>query len=244
MRASALARVALHHGRDEVVERRAAAPLAIRSSGGRVLLASTAATPVGGDELDVHVVVDAGATAVVGSVAAMMLWPGPRGAGSLLRTRCDVGADGHLDLAPEPTVSVVGSRHRSNTSVFLAGGATCRLVEELSLGRTGELSGDVELSLRVEREGSLLVRHDECFGPGHPGSVTSVGVGAARHVVAAVLVGVAAGESRAVIEPGRAIGWLPVADDAVMVFAVGGDRPTVMALLAQVTPEVLISGRT
>ena len=242
MRASALARVAHHQGRDQLVERRASSPLAIRSSGGRVLLASTAAAPVGGDELDVHVVVDQGATAAVGSVAAMLVWPGPHGAASMLRTRCDVAAGGHLDLAPEPTVSVVGSRHRSLTRVQLAGGATCRVVEEVSLGRTGEPSGDLELSLRVERESTVLVHHDERFGPGSPGSLTSVGVGAARHVVSAVLVGVGAGDPRVVVEPNRAVGWLPIADDAVLVLAVGGDRPSVRALLAEVAPEVL-SGR-
>ena len=243
MRASALARVAHHHGYDAVVERRASSPLAIRSSGGRVLLASTAATPVGGDELDVHVVVEEGATADVGSVAAMVVWPGPHGAASMLRTRCDVMAGGHLDLAPEPTVSVIGSRHRSITQVQLAASASCRLVEEVSLGRTGEPAGDLRLSLRVEREGSVLVHHDECFGPGWPGSLTSVGVGAARHVVSAVLVGVTAGDSRTVVEPGRAVGWLRVADDVVVVLAVGGDRPAVRALLAEVAPEVLLSGR-
>ena len=243
MRATALARVAHHHGRDQVVERRAASPLAIRSCGGRVLLASTAAAPVGGDELDLHIVVDEGATADVGSVAAMMAWPSPHGAVSMLRTRCDVAAGGHLDLAPEPTISVAASRHRSIARVQLAVGATCRVVEEVSLGRTGESSGDLELSLRVERGGSVLVHHDERYGPGSSGFLTSVGVGAARHAVSAVLVGVRTGDSRVVVEPGRAVSWLPVADDAVMVLAVGGDRPSVRALLAQITPEVLLSGR-
>lgn len=241
MHASAVARVAQCHGRDEVVERRAASPLAIRTSGGRLLLASTAATPVGGDRLDVRIVVDPGATADVGSVAAMVVWPGPDGAASLLRTTCDVGAGGHLDVAPEPTVTVVGSRHRSIARVLLAAGATCRLVDEVSLGRTGEPPGDLALSLRVERDGVPLVHHDERFG--HAGATTSVGVGAARHVVTAVLVGPDAGAPRVVVEPDRAVSWMPVADDAVVVMALGRDRPAVLALLARVAPEVLVSGR-
>lgn len=243
MRASALARVSLHHGRDEVIERRAASPLAVRSSGGRVVLASTAATPVGGDELDVRIVVDDGATADVGSVAAMVVWPGPDGAASTVWTRCEVGRGGHLDLAPEPTVSVTGSRHRSITRVDLAADATCRVVDEVSLGRTGEPPGRLDLSVRVRRAGSVLVHHDERFGPGTTGGRTSVGVGAARHVVSAVLVGVDAGTARVAVEPGRAAGWLPVADDAVVVLAVGSDRPAVWALLADLAPEVTVSGR-
>lgn len=206
-----------------------------------MLLASTAATPVGGDELDVSIVVDAEATADVGSVAAMVVWPGPDGAGSVLQTNCDVATGGHLDWCPEPTISVVGSRHRSITRVRLAAGATCRIVEEVSLGRTGELPGDLSASLRVERAGSVLVHHDERFGPHHPGCTTSVGVGAARHVVSAVLVGVDAGSSRVEVEAGRAISWLPIASDAAMVLAVGHDRPTTRALLAAVAPEVLVS---
>lgn len=243
MQATALARVARHDGRDQLVERRASSPLSVRACGGRVILASTAAAPVGGDELHVHVVVGAGATADVGSVAAMLVWPGPHGAASMLRTSCDVEEQGHLDLAPEPIVSVAGSRHRSFTRVQLASAATCRIVEEVSLGRTGEPAGDLELSLRVERDGTVLVHHDERFGPSSPGFMTSAGVGSARHVVSAVLVGVAAGRARVAVEPGCAVGWLPVADDAVMVLAVGGDRPAVRALLARVAPEVAVSGR-
>lgn len=208
-----------------------------------MLLASTAATPVGGDELDIRIVVGADACADVGSVAAMVVWPGPDGAPSHLRTSCDVAPGGHLDLAAEPTVSVAGSRHRSITRVHLAADATCRVVEEISLGRTGEPPGDLHLSLRVERAGAVVVHHDEAFGPDHRGALTSVGIGAARHVVSAVLVGVDAGEPRTVVEPGRAAGWMPVAHDAVVVMALGGDRPAVRALLADVAPEVLVSGR-
>lgn len=240
MRAAALARVERHRGRDEVVERVAAAPLAVRSSGGRVLFASTAATPVGGDELDVTIVVGPGAHADVGSVAAMMIWPGPAGEASALHTTCTVGTGGHLDLVPEPLVAVAGSRHRSITRVRLDVGATCRIVEEVALGRSGEPSGVLGLSLRVERGGEVLVHHDERFAPD---AISSVSVGAARHVVSAVLVGVDAGASRSCVEPGRAASWLPLADDAAMVLAVGGDRPSVSALLEELAPELSDRGR-
>ena len=246
MRASALARVVRHSGRDEIVERSAVSPLAIRASGGRVLLASTAAAPVGGDDLDVRIDVGPGARADVGSVAAMVVWPGPDGSSSSMRTTCDVAAGGRLDLASEPTVSVVGSRHRSVTRVRLADDATCRIVEELSLGRTGEPSGDIGLSLRVERDGRPLFHHDEWFGPNCAGAATSVSVGAARHVVSAVVVGIEAGAPRTTLERGRAAAWLPVAYDAAVVLAIGGDRPGVWALLREFAPEVVadrLSGR-
>lgn len=208
-----------------------------------MLLASTAAAPVGGDALAVHVEVAAGATADVGTVAATIVWPGPDGAESTLRTRCDVAAGGHLDLAPEPTIAVAGAHHRAVTRVQLAMDATCRIVDEVVLGRSGEPAGDVSTSLRVERAGRVLLHHDEWFGPGRPGTDTSVGVGAARHSLSALLVGVDAGRARSAVEPGRAASWLPLARDAVVVLAVGSDRPAVLGLLASVAPEVLVSGR-
>ncbi|MFP5489670.1 MAG: hypothetical protein ACLGHQ_15365, partial [Acidimicrobiia bacterium] len=116
--------------------------------------------------------------------------------------------------------------------------ATCRIVDEVSLGRTGEPSGDIITSLRVERAGSVLVHHDERFGPGHPAHLTSVGVGAARHVLTALLVGVDPGPSSTTVGSDRAASRLRLADDVALVLAVGHDRPAVCALLAELAPEL------
>lgn len=238
MQASASIQVERRHGRDEVVERRAGAPLAIRRCAETVMIASTAATPVGGDELNVDVVVGPGARARIGSVAAMLTWPGPDGEASVMRTTCDVGPGAHLQLTPEPTVSVAGSRHRSITRVRLCAGATCAVVEELALGRVGEASGDIGLSLRIERDGHPLFHHDEWFGPDAPATTTSVSIGAARHVVTAVIVGTWAGPSRTLIDGHRAGSRMPIADDAIAVLAIGDDRPAVLELIAGLAPEL------
>ena len=93
------------------------------------MVASSAAMPVGGDELDLSITVEEGARAVVGSVAATMVWPGAGGERSTMSTVATVADAGRLDLWLEPTVSVAGSWHRAVTIVRLAGSATCRVVE-------------------------------------------------------------------------------------------------------------------
>jgi hypothetical protein len=63
-----------------------------------------------------------------------------------------------------------------------------------------------------------------------------VSIGAARHVLSAVFVGLDPGASQVCVESDRAAAWLPIASDAAMVLAVGRDRPSVMEALAGVSP--------
>lgn len=203
-----------------------------------MLIAASAAAPVGGDELTMAIDVLPRAQADIGTVASTIVLPGPTGDPSSMSTRCAVGAGAHLDWFGEPTVSVVGSDHTVTTAVDLDVAATCRVVEEVSLGRSGEPSGRLRLVLRVERNGRPLVHHDELFGPDAPGAGSVVSVGAARHVLSAVLVGVEAGEPRSMIDGPCRVAWLPVAADAAVVLAVGPDRPTVTTAVAELAPEL------
>lgn len=239
MRASAQISVGRRGDRSELVDRRSPAPFSVRRCGARILLASSAAMPVGGDVLGLDIDVGSRARADVGSVAASMVWPGPDGEPSTMRTCADVADGAHLDLWLEPTVSVQGSHHRTCTVVRLAGSASCRVVEEVVLGRTGELSGILVQTLRVERNARALAHHVESFGPTVPGAGSSVSVGSGRHALAAVLVGVDAGAPRSCVQPdGRAAAWLPLAPDAAMVLGLGAHRPEVIDLLREVTPEL------
>lgn len=238
VRASATIAVARFGDRNVVVDQRSAAPLSVRQCGPRILLASSAAAPVGGDELELAIDVGPGARADVGSVAASMVWPGVGGERSTTTTTCVVGSGGHLELWMEPMISVALSRHRAVTVVRLDGDATCRVVEEAVLGRRDEVSGHLDLSLRVERRGRPLVHHDESFGPGVAGALSSVSVGAARFVLTAVLVGIDAGIPRVRVEAGRAAAWLPVETDAAVAMAIGHDRPSAMSLLAALSPAL------
>lgn len=242
VKASARIVVERRNGRDEVVRREAEAPFSVRRCGPRVLLAASAAAPVGGDELSVAVHVGPGAHADVGSVAATMVWPSPVPAWSSTELVCDVADGGDLVWRPEPTVSVAGSTHRATTRIRLATTATCTVVEELALGRTGEPPGVLVLDVRVERDGPV-VHHVETFGRG----VSSVGVGSARHVISVVLVGVDPGAPLTEVTGATAAAWLPRGDDIAVGLAIGPDRPATGRALERIVPCHLapaVSGST
>ena len=224
-----------------LVDVRSEPPIAIRRSGRRVLLVSSAAAPVGGDELALDVVVGSGGPADLGTVAATMVWPAPAPACSVMTTTITVAAGRPPAVAADPMVSVRGSDHLATTIVRLAADATGVIVEEVSLGRHGEPSGELELRLRVERGGRPLVHHVERFGPSQPGAGSVVSTAAARHVCQAVLVGVDAGGSRSRVVDGCAAAWLPLAPDAVAVLAAGPDRPTVLTMLRELAPELTLT---
>lgn len=234
MRGGAALVVGDDRGRPVLRRVRAEPPVTVRRCDDTILLVASAAAPVGGDEIELAVDVEAGATARIGSAAASVVWPGATGGRSTTTTRCRVGVGGHLSWCPEPTVSVRGSDHVTSTTVELAGDASCLVVEEVALGRQGEPSGALELRLRVERDGHPLVHHAERFGPDVAGAGSVVGVASARHVWSSVLVGPPAGEPAVRVEPDRAVARLPVAADVVVVLAVGPDRPAVLDLVAAV----------
>ena len=233
MRAAARIRVERRHGRDEVVERAAEAPFAVRRCGDTIQLAATAASPVGGDELDLDIVVGSEATARIGSIGAMLVWPAPTPAASTMVTTVTVDEGAELVLAPEPTITVAGSRHRATTLVDLAPTARCELVEEYSLGRSGEPAGTIETSLRLVRGGRPLFHHDEVLGALAEAGTTSVGVGGARHVTTMLVVGEPAGDPATSVDHGGMAARLPLAEDAFALLGAGVDRPTVQRLLGR-----------
>lgn len=225
-------------GRSFLRSGRADPPFSVRWCDDRVLIAASAAAPLGGDELTFDISVGQGADASIGTVASTIVLPGPLGARSSMRTTCTVASRGHLAWHGEPTVSVVGSDHTVTTVVDLAASATCRVVEEVALGRTNEPSGRLEFVLRVVRDGAVLVHHAETFGPDVPGAGSFVSVGEARHVLSAVHVGVDAGEARVREDDGCRAAWLPIAPDVAVVLAVGPDRPTVLTLHDLLSPAL------
>jgi urease accessory protein len=228
---------------------RAEPPFAIRRVGARFVVVGSAAAPVRGDELTLTLDVAAGACAAIGTAAATIAWPGPREHAaeppSRLATEISVGAGGHLEWCPEPTVSVAGSDHVATTRVDLSAAATCRIVEEFSLGRQAEPCGRLATSLRVTRAGRVLVHHGEQFGPDLPGAGSVARVGAARHVVAAVIVGPSAQPTEVVLDlAGVSAARLVVAADVTVVLAAGPDRPSVLAVWARLaTPGRSGGGR-
>ncbi|HUF99971.1 MAG TPA: urease accessory protein UreD [Ilumatobacter sp.] len=215
-------------------------PFAIRRSADRFVVVGSAAAPVGGDELALSIEVGGGASAHVCTAAATMLWPAPTGTvASTMTTRLIVRENSHLSWLPEPSVSVAGSHHVASTSVSLATGASCILIEEVALGRHAEPPGFLDATLRIERNAAVLVHHAEQYGLGSAGWGNAVGTDGARHVLTAVIVGLCdAGAPRTEVGGLVSAAWLPVAHDAAVVLAVGPDRPSVLDRVRTIAPEL------
>ncbi|WP_405181377.1 urease accessory protein UreD [Nocardia sp. NBC_01377] len=116
--------------------------LAARRTGrDTVHLIGTAATPLGGDELDITIVVGPGASLVVRSVAATIALPSPATTFSRSHWRYEVAEGGSLDIDPEPMIVAGGARHHARTTVLIAPDAGIRVRERVQIGRSGEESG-------------------------------------------------------------------------------------------------------
>ncbi len=132
--------------------------LAARRTGpDTVHLIGAAATPLGGDELDIAIVVEPGARLVVRSVAATIALPGRATARSSAQWRFEIG--GELDFDPEPTVVAGGAEHETRTSVALSDDARLRLRERVQIGRTGEGIGWWAGELVADLGETPLLRH-------------------------------------------------------------------------------------
>ncbi|WP_063009740.1 urease accessory protein UreD [Nocardia kruczakiae] len=141
--------------------------LAVRCTGpDTVHLIGAAATPLGGDELDIRIVVDPGARLVVRSVAATIVLPGRTTRMSTASWSFDVGAGGELDFDPEPTVVAGGAGHRAVTTVRLAADARIRIRERVQIGRTGEDHGRWCGDLVADLSALPLLRHRLELGAG------------------------------------------------------------------------------
>lgn len=122
-----------------------------------VHLVSAAATPLGGDVINVRIVVEAGARLRLRSAAATVTLPGATTAES--NTWWDIEAAGDLDIDPQPTVVAGNSRHLTLTQVRLHESGRLRLRERIQIGRSGEHQGFWSGSLHADVEGSPLLRH-------------------------------------------------------------------------------------
>lgn len=126
----------------------AVAPFWCRWDGSTLWFVGSAATPVGEDDISVHVTVGEGVVATVRSVAASVIYAG-RGDGTRLRTTVEVAPGATLRWQPEPVIVTARARHRSHTTVHAADGAAVLFDELLVMGRSDEVPGAFAASLDV-----------------------------------------------------------------------------------------------
>lgn len=131
-----------------------------------VHLIGTAATPLGGDELDITIVVGPGARLTVRSVAATIALPSAATPSSMAQWRFQVDSGGDLDFDPEPTIIAGGAHHHTVTSVRLAPDARLRLRERVQIGRSGEDTGGWRGDLIADLGEMPLLRHRLELGAG------------------------------------------------------------------------------
>ncbi|APE34415.1 urease accessory protein [Nocardia mangyaensis] len=131
-----------------------------------VHLIGTAATPLGGDELDISIVVRPGARLVVRSVAATIALPSTATPLSVAHWRFEVGEGAELDFDPEPTIVAGGAHHHTVTAVLLAPDARLRLRERVQLGRSGEDGGGWRGDVIADLGEIPLLRHRLELGAG------------------------------------------------------------------------------
>jgi len=140
-----------------------------------VHLVSAAATPLGGDAVRVHVVVEPGARLRVRTAAATVVLPGAASLESQAIWELEVA--GELDIDPQPTIVAAASRHITSTRLALAESGRIRLRERVQIGRSDEREGFWSGSVRADVDGSALLRHRVELGNG---SVTDDDLGAPK----------------------------------------------------------------
>jgi urease accessory protein len=154
-----------------------------------VHLVATAFGPLGGDDAEIRLVVEAGATLTVRTVAAAVALPA-RGDGAPSSSRVRATVAGMLDLRPQPTVVAARAHHRAELHADLDDDAELTAVEQVLLGRTGEEPGRWTGTTRIERAGVPLLHTTVDLGPGSPAWLPPV---APRAYVSTVHLGTPAG---------------------------------------------------
>jgi urease accessory protein len=220
-------------GRCRPVELRSAAPLGLRwaPAEGCLYIVGTAFGPLGGDETRLDVVVEAGASLTVRTVAAAIAQPDPAGRPSHQRVEVSVGAGATLRWLPEPAVATEGAVHHSSVALDLADGADLVWREEVLLGRHDQPGGEWHSDLRVALAGEPLLAQRTAIGGAGWGS-PAVGAGA-RAAGSLLVVGCASPTAPRVVSEGEArAAVLPLArPGAALVTALAPDARRLRALL-------------
>lgn len=143
-------------------------------------VAAGAAGPVGGDHWRLDVEVAAGATLMLGTVAATLALPGPHGHASWSEVNISVAERGTLIWLPGAQIAAANCRHSAFNRIDLADGARLYTREEVVLGRHGELPGNFRQRLRVTHGGTALYDQELAVGPESPGWNSSAVTGGRR----------------------------------------------------------------
>lgn len=152
--------------RGRTVRYREQGGLAVRQTGATgIHLIGTAATPLGGDEIIIRVVVAEGARLDLRTVAATIALPSAHCLESSTRWEIEVASGGALFCEPEPMIVAADAVHHSQTSVSLAADARVVVAEHAQLGRHAEVGrGRWAGGLTVDVDDIPMLRHRMTLG--------------------------------------------------------------------------------
>lgn len=213
---------------------RSSPPLSLRPvHDDQLCVLSSAAGPLGGDDVTLDLTVRSGARLTVLSAAASVALAGPAGDGrsapwSRLAVRARVATGAVLRWSPEPLVVAARSRHRSHAMLDLGADAQVTWRDVVVLGRHGEPAGTAWTRLTADIDGRPLLRHELRLGPGTPAWDGPAGIGDARVVASQLCV-------HPDFDPGSAAaaeaGVFALDGPAALAVALGRDVPSVLARL-------------
>ncbi|MCZ4550887.1 urease accessory protein UreD [Gordonia rubripertincta] len=144
---------------------RASGGIAVRQTGVDTLhMISSAATPLGGDLIEINVEVGPGACLNLHSVAAAMALPGPHEPRSELRWHIAVADGARLVIDPQPTIVAAHAVHHSETAIDVAESGAVRMAERVQIGRSSEDLGRWTGRVRADVGGTPAVRHQVSIG--------------------------------------------------------------------------------
>lgn len=139
---------------------RASGGLAVRQTGpDAVHLISTAATPLGGDHVDITVEVEEGARLRLSTVAATIALPSRTERTSTMDWTVLVGAGADLAITPMPTIVAADADLLTSTTVRADPTSTVLIDERVQLGRHDEDGGRWTGRLHVDLADCPALRH-------------------------------------------------------------------------------------
>ncbi|MGI8411438.1 MAG: urease accessory protein UreD [Solirubrobacteraceae bacterium] len=154
-----------------------------REDWAQVVMVSTVAGPLPGDEVSIEIEIGPGARLNLCSAAATIAYP-RWGAGrerrSIQRLRCTIAAGGRLAWRQAELVLTSGARHESRVDLRLRADAAAMVQETIIRGRHGEPGGSLLASLCCDLEGRALLRESVVVEPDDPVTDSSVVLAGAR----------------------------------------------------------------
>lgn len=121
-----------------------------------VHLVSAVTAPLGGDDLELRVTVEEGASLELRGVAATLALPGQHAGGSRALVHVELADGASLAYLPEPTVVTARACHESVFRATMGEGARLRVRDVVVLGRSNERPGSLTTTLDVRRDGPLI----------------------------------------------------------------------------------------